>query len=120
MRMPVNLMMAIGKAALNAAGAGLVGDVVEIARAAWEDWRKSPEEQIEELEAVLRADDEQIDSGVAEVVSVVAGGEPEPVRMKLATFLKQFPGQARRSQRRPSDRVDGRSVRGSLSTGPRT
>ena len=52
MRMPVNLMLAIGKAALNVAGAGLVADVAEIARAAWEDWKKSPEERIEELEAV--------------------------------------------------------------------
>ena len=59
MRMPVNLMLAIGKAALNLAGVGLVGDAVEIARAAWEDWKKSPEERLEELEALVGADDEE-------------------------------------------------------------
>ena len=109
MRMPINLMMAIGKAALNLAGLGLVGDAVEIARAAWEDWKTSPEERLEELEAVLQADDEEIARGVADVVAEIAGGEPEPVRMRLATFLKQFPSQARRSQRRPSD-PSGRSI----------
>jgi hypothetical protein len=35
MRMPVTLMMAIGKAALNVAGVGLVGDAAEIGKAAW-------------------------------------------------------------------------------------
>ena len=35
MRMPVTLMMAIGKAGLNAAGGGYLGDVVEITKAGW-------------------------------------------------------------------------------------
>jgi hypothetical protein len=61
MRMPVTLMMAIGKAALNVAGVGLlVGDAAEIGKAAWEYWKKSPEERLDELEAVVRADDESV------------------------------------------------------------
>jgi hypothetical protein len=36
--MPVNLMMAIGKAGLNCAGVGHIGDVAEIAEAAWNEW----------------------------------------------------------------------------------
>ena len=60
MRMPVTLFMAIGKAALNVAGVGIVGDAAEIGKAAWNLWKKSPEERIEELEAVVGADDGEI------------------------------------------------------------
>jgi formylglycine-generating enzyme required for sulfatase activity len=108
--MPVNLMVAIGKAALNLAGVGLVGDAVEIARAAWEDWKKSPEERLEELEAVVRADDEDVARAAEHVVAELAAGEPEPVRRKLATFLKQIPSRIRQSQRRPADPT-GRTIR---------
>ncbi len=110
MRMPVTLMMAIGKAALNVAGVGLVGDAAEIGKAAWECWKKSPEERLDELEAVVRADDEAIQVGAEQVAAVLAPGEPEPVRMRLATFLKQVPNRIRQSQRRPADST-GRSIR---------
>ena len=90
MRMPLNLMMAIGKAALNLAGAGLVGDVAEIAKAAWDLWEENPEERIDELEAVVQAAMTR-SSGAEQVVAEVAGDQPEPVRMKLATFLKHVP-----------------------------
>ncbi len=63
MRMPVTLMMAIGKAALNVAGAGLIGDAAEIGKAAWNYWKKSREERLDELEAVVRADDEEVERG---------------------------------------------------------
>src|SRR5262245_1957061 len=110
MRMPVTLMMAIGKAALNVAGAGLVGDAAEIARAAWSYWKKSPEERLDELEAVIRADDDEVERGAESVAGEVAAGEPEAVRIKLATFLKQVPSRIRQSQRRPADPT-GRTIR---------
>ncbi len=116
MRMPVTLMMAIGKAALNAAGAGLVGDAAEIGKAAWNFWKKSPEERLDELEAVIRADDAEVERAAEHVVAEVAGGEPEPVRMKLATFLKQVPSRIRQSQRRPADPT-GRTIRPGLVVG---
>ncbi len=65
MRVPANLMMAIGKAAVRFVGANLVVDVVEIAKAAWEDWKKSPEERLAELEALVGADDEAVGRGRA-------------------------------------------------------
>src|SRR5438876_9414397 len=98
MRMPVNLMMAIGKAALHQAGFGLIGDVAEIAKAAWEEWKKSPEERLDELEAVVRADDVEVERAGEQVAAELAAGEPEPVRIKLATFLKQVPSRIRQSQ----------------------
>ncbi len=110
MRMPVNLMLAIGKAALNLAGVGLVGDAVEIARAAWEDWKKSPEERLEELEALVGADDEEIACAAEHMAAELTPGESEPVRTKLATFLKQVPSRIRQSQRRPADPT-GRTIR---------
>jgi eukaryotic-like serine/threonine-protein kinase len=110
MRMPVTLMMAIGKAALNVAGVGLVGDAAEIGKAAWEYWKKSPEERLDELEAVVRADDEAIQAGAQQVAAELAPGESQPVRMRLATFLKQVPNRIRQSQRRPADPT-GRSIR---------
>jgi hypothetical protein len=109
MELPINLLLAIGRAALNAAGVGLMADVVEIAKAAWEDWQASPDERIEELEAVVLANTVDLNRGVAEVVSRIASNEPLSVRMKLATFLKQVPNQIRRTQRRPSE-PGGRSI----------
>ena len=109
MRMPVNLMMAIGKAALNQAGFGLIGDAVEIAKAAWEDWKKSPEERIKELEDLIQADDAEVERAAENVAGELAAGQSEPIRMKLATFLKQIPDRVRQSQCRPDDST-GRTI----------
>jgi hypothetical protein len=110
MRMPVTLMMAIGKAALNVAGAGLIGDAAEIGKAAWNYWKKSPEEQLDELEAVVRADDAEVEDAAEHVAAELAAGEPEPVRRKLATLLNHVPSRIRQSQRRPADPT-GRTIR---------
>ena len=110
MRVPANLMLAIGKFAMNRLGAGLVADVVEIAKAAWDDWKKSPEERLEEIEALVGADDEATDRVAEQVAAELAAGQPEAVRIKLATFLKQIPNRIRQSQRRPAD-PSGRSIR---------
>jgi hypothetical protein len=110
MRVPANLMMAIGKAALRFVGADLVVDVVEIAKAAWEDWNESPEERLAELEALVGADDEATNRAAEQVAAEVAASEPEPVRSKLTTFLKQVPNRIRQSQRRPAD-PSGRTIR---------
>jgi formylglycine-generating enzyme required for sulfatase activity len=116
MRMPVTLMMAIGKAALNVAGVGLVGDAAEIGKAAWNLWKKSPEERLDELEAVVQADDAEIEQAARCVVAELASDEPEPVRIRLATFLKQVPSRIRQSQRRPADPT-GRTIRPGLVVG---
>ena len=110
MRVPANLMMAIGKAALKFIGADLVVDVVEIAKAAWDDWKESPEKRLAELEALVGADDEATGRAVEQVAAAVAAGEPEPVRLKLTTFLKQVPSRIRQAQRRPAD-PGGRTMR---------
>src|SRR5262249_50509352 len=110
MRMPINLMMAIGKAALHQAGFGLISDAVEIAKAAWEDWKQSPEERLDELEAIIRADDDEVERAAEPAAAELAAGQPEPVRMKLATFLKHIPSRVRQSQRRPADPT-GRTIR---------
>ncbi len=108
--------MAIGKAALNLAGVGLVGDAAEIGKAAWNLWKKSPEERLDELEAVVGADDEEIERAAQQVVAEVARDQPEEVRIRLATFLKQVPSRIRQSQRRPADPT-GRTIRPGLVVG---
>jgi hypothetical protein len=70
MHVPVDLVMAIGKAALKFVGADLVIDIVEIVVAAWNDWRKSPEERLEELEALVGADDKATNRIADQVAAV--------------------------------------------------
>jgi formylglycine-generating enzyme required for sulfatase activity len=113
MRMPLTLMMAIGKAAVNLAGAGHISDALEIAKAVWDLWEGSPQERIDELEAVVQAHDDEVKLAIEQVVSELAGGEPAPVRMKLATFLTHVPARIRQSQRRPAD-PSGRTIRRGL------
>jgi hypothetical protein len=116
MRMPVTLMMAIGKAALNVAGVGLVGDAAEIGKAAWNLWKKSPVERLDELEAIVKADDDEIASAAERIAAEVAGDQPEEVRIKLVSFLKQVPSRIRQSQRRPADPT-GHSMRPGFAVG---
>jgi formylglycine-generating enzyme required for sulfatase activity len=116
MRKPVTLMMAIGKAALNVAGVGLVGDAAEIGKAAWNLWKKSPVERLDELEAVVKADDDEIASAAERIAAEVAGDQPEEVRIKLVSFLKQVPSRIRQSQRRPADPT-GHSMRPGFAVG---
>jgi formylglycine-generating enzyme required for sulfatase activity len=113
MHMPVTLLMAIGKAALNVAGVGLVGDAAEIATAAWSYWKKSPDGRLDEIEAIITAGDEEIASAAEHVAAEVAAEQPDPVRMRLANFLKLVPNRIRQTQRRPAD-LSGRTIRPSL------
>ncbi len=103
-------VQALGKAALNRLGAAVVADVLEIAKAAWDDWKKSPEERIKELEALIQAKDDDFDSAAESVALQVAFGRPDAERIKLATFLKQFRSTARQSQRSLADPT-GRTIR---------
>ena len=113
MRMPVTLLVAIGEAALNVAGVGLVGDAAEIGKAAWNLWKKSPEERLDELEAVVQADDKEIEQAAQRVATEVAGDQPEEVRIRVGAFLTQVPSRIRQSQRRPADPT-GRTIRPGL------
>src|SRR5262249_49378252 len=99
MRVPINFLIALGKAALHQAGACVIADAFEIAKAAWEDWKGSPEERIAEVEALVEAHDDDVAQAVEAAVARIAAAEPEPVRKKLATFLKQVPSKIRQTQR---------------------
>jgi formylglycine-generating enzyme required for sulfatase activity len=111
--MPMDLMIAIGKAALHLAGVGIAGDIAEIAREVWKLWNKGPAERLDEVAGVVRADDEEIGRAVDAVIAELAGDEPEPVRQSLAAALKLVPAQIRQSQRHPDDPT-GRTLRPGL------
>ena len=49
--MPITLMVAIGKVALNVAGVGLVGDAAEIGKAAWNLGKRIPKRWLDGLPA---------------------------------------------------------------------
>ena len=91
--------------------------MVEIAKAAYDDWKGSPEERLDELEALVGADDESIHRVAEQVTAELSAGEPEPVREDLLTFLEQVPNRIRQSQRSPAD-PGGRTLRPGLRRSP--
>ena len=110
---PANLMMAIGKAALRFVGADLVIDVVEISKAAWDDWRKTARRNGSKSwkpssKRMTRRSTVRQSMSLRRWLRV----EPEPVRAKSATFLKQVPNRIRQSQRRPPIPPVGRCGQG--------
>ena len=110
MRTPLVLLKAIGKAVLNYAGGGVLGDILidalpEIANNAWDEWSKveDAKERRAELEAVAQATGEQLAEAVKEVVREVAAGASPDVRELLTGYLRQVPAEIRRTLRRPAD-----------------
>ena len=110
MRTPLVLLKAIGKAALNYVGAGVLGDILvdalpEIANNAWDEWSKEKDakERRAELEAVAQATGKQLAEAVEQVVREVAAGASPDVREALTGYLRQVPAEIRRTLRRPAD-----------------
>ena len=110
MRTPLVLLKAIGRAALNYVGAGVLGDILidalpEIANDTWDEWSKEKDakERRAELEAVAQATGEQLAEAIKEVVHEVAAGSSPDVRDALSAYLRQVPAEIRRTLRRPAD-----------------
>lgn len=116
MQAPNALLKFIGKAALNAVGGGLAGDLVidvlpEVAKDVWGWWgkKRTPKQRQADVEALVQAPPQEVQLAVAEVVEEVAAEEPIEVKQALAAYLTQVPGAIRRSLRRPADPT-GRTV----------
>src|SRR5262245_15344022 len=94
-------LKAVGKAALNAVGGGIAGDVVcdvlpEMARkvAAW--WGpRSPKERKDEVEALAQAPPAEVRAAVEQVVAEVAADQPPEVKKRLSVYLSLVPGAVR-------------------------
>jgi hypothetical protein len=109
MQTPPVLLKFIGKAALNAVGAGLLGDLLvdalpAIAQDAWDYWHRerSEEDRRAELEAIAREAPGGIDLDVAAIVAEIAADRPEEVRRAVGMYLTQVPAMIRQTLRRPA------------------
>src|SRR5262249_21085999 len=110
MQTPAALLRFIGRAILNAAGAGFVGDFAadvlpEMARDIWGWWNNDRHEAQKrlEMEALAQAQSAEIRRVVKEVLADIASDQPPEVQQKLALYLLQVPATVRRTLRRPSD-----------------
>jgi formylglycine-generating enzyme required for sulfatase activity len=104
------LLQAAGRAALNAVGGGVAGDVVcdvlpEVARKVCDWWGagRSPDQRRAEVEALAQAPPAEVRQAVAQVVAEVAADQPPAVRERLSIYLSLMPGAVRASLRRPAD-----------------
>src|SRR4051794_31706615 len=103
----VHLLRCVGRAAVKNAGKALgslvpFGEVTyEIAKDAWEDYRR------DHAEAQLRSDLQELaqasQAEVRQAAAEVAAGQPPEVRQAVAAYLTQVPASIRQSLRRPSD-----------------
>jgi formylglycine-generating enzyme required for sulfatase activity len=103
-------LKAVGKAALNAVGGGIAGDVVcdvlpEVAQkvCAWWGAGRKPQERCQEVEALAQAPPAEVRQAVEEVVKEVAADQPAEVKQRLSIYLSLLPGAVRASLRRPAD-----------------
>jgi formylglycine-generating enzyme required for sulfatase activity len=106
---PFALMRFVAKAALNVAGFGVAGELVEVlpdvARDVWEWWGKN--KKAGELQAEIK-EVAQLTPGEARqqaemAVAAEAAGQPQAVREALTAYLAQMPVSIRQSQRCPAD-----------------
>jgi len=107
---PVALLRFVGKAALNAAGGGVLGDfcievLPEFFVDIWASWSREKDEQGRraELEALASAAAGEVREAVSAVVDEIAADRPEGERQVLATILTQVPARIRQTLRRPTD-----------------
>jgi hypothetical protein len=110
MQTPPVLLKFIGKAALNAVGAGLLGDFLvdalpAMAQDAWDYWQRdrSEEDRRAELETMAREAPGELDLDVAAIVAEIAADRPEEVRRAVGMYLTQVPAMIRQTLRRPAD-----------------
>lgn len=109
MSAPSGLLKDIGQAIHDAAGAKLAGDFVvevlpEVVQNTWASWsgRSGETERREEIDALVRACDDEVRQTVGEVVSSIANGQTE-TRQALADYLAHVPATIRHWLRRPAD-----------------
>lgn len=104
------LLKVIAKALGNALGGGIAGDLLveilpEVAKDSWEWWSKEKDAKArrEELEAIVRAEGEQLRQQVSVLVQEVAGNQSPQTQEAISGYLNQLPAAIRRSMRRPED-----------------
>src|SRR4051794_33430777 len=94
-----------GKALLNAASGGVLGEALEVAEYAWEEYSRQTRERpsLAELQGLAQMPGGEGRKLAAEVAQEVAADQPDAVRQNLAVYLELIPATLRRSLRRPSD-----------------
>src|SRR5262249_13201376 len=110
MRSPLAFLRFVAKAALNAVGVGMAGELAvevlpDVARDVWRWWAKdAPQPELrQEVEAVAQLPSAQVHQLALEAVAAEAADKPEAVRQSLAGFLEMIPLSIRQSLRRPED-----------------
>lgn len=110
MHTPFGLLRLITKAVLNAAGAGVLGEVfVElvpaIAQDVWENWSKATSEaqRHDETQRIAQASPTHLRQTATQLVQELAGDRPEKFRQQLVSYLTQVQATVRQTLRRPSD-----------------
>ncbi|WP_020469450.1 bifunctional serine/threonine-protein kinase/formylglycine-generating enzyme family protein [Zavarzinella formosa] len=110
MRVAFGILKAVGKAALNVAGGGFMGDVLvgalpAIAQNAWEGWRadRNEKQQHEEVQAIVRMAAAEIRDEVRKVIQEIAPDRPLEIQLELEQYLTQIPISLRQSLKSPAD-----------------
>ncbi|MBY0233078.1 MAG: protein kinase [Gemmataceae bacterium] len=108
--MAFEFLRCVAKAACNAVGGGVVGDVLfdvipGAAGGVWKWWAgaRSPEQRRQDLAAVAAASPSDIRKEADALALEMCADKPEADRKALALYLSLVPGQVRKSLRRPSD-----------------
>jgi formylglycine-generating enzyme required for sulfatase activity len=109
-------MRFVAKAALNAVGMGVAGDLAvevlpDVARDVWKWWGKEapPEQLRQEVQAVAQLPPREAHKLALEAVAAEAGDRPEATRQALTAYLEMIPLVVRQSLKRPDD-PNGRTV----------
>ncbi|HLN30516.1 MAG TPA: bifunctional serine/threonine-protein kinase/formylglycine-generating enzyme family protein [Gemmataceae bacterium] len=107
---PTGLLSDVGRTVFGALGAGLTGDFVvevlpQVVNSTWDAWSKDRDEaeRRTEIDALVRATDEEVHAAVSGIAKDVALGQPPEVQEALAAYLNQIPPTIRHSLRRPTD-----------------
>jgi formylglycine-generating enzyme required for sulfatase activity len=110
MRSPLAFMRAVARAALNAVGGGVVGDLAvsvlpAVAQDVWKWWGKDkPREEVrQEVEAVAQLPPDKVHQLAQEAVAAEGADQPEAARQTVAGYLEMIPLAVRQSLRRPED-----------------
>jgi len=110
MRAAFGIVKAVGKAALNVAGGGFMGDVLvhalpAIAQNAWEGWRRDRDDkqQREDVQAIVRMAANEIRDEVRKVIQEIAPDRSPEIQLELEQFLTQIPVALRQSLKSQAD-----------------
>jgi tetratricopeptide (TPR) repeat protein len=110
MSAPLAFLKFVAKAALNAVGGGIAGQLAvevlpEIARDVWRWWGKdrSEAQRRAEVQALVQAPAADVQRQVKDIVLEVAGTAPAEQQLQLETYLNEIPSAARQSLIRRDD-----------------